>query len=85
VDHVPGMLLLEAARQAGLVVCAPRRVILAALHSSFQKKYVEPDQPCWIETGQTTITGSPGDLRMMMIARQRGEAVFTAGLTVRTL
>jgi hypothetical protein len=83
VDHVPGMLLLEAARQAGQAICAPRRVIPAALHSSFQK-YVEPDQPCWIETGPT-IACATGDLRMTITARQHGEAVFTAGLTARAL
>jgi 2-oxo-3-(phosphooxy)propyl 3-oxoalkanoate synthase len=83
VDHVPGMLLLEAARQAGQAICAPRRVIPAARHSSFQK-YVEPDQPCWIETGPT-VARATGDLRMTIIARQHGEAVFTAGLTARAL
>ena len=81
VDHVPGMLLLEAARQAGQAVCSPTRVIPASLHSSF-RKYVEPDQPCWIETGPTT-TGPEGELRMTIIGRQHGEAVFAAGLTAR--
>lgn len=46
-DHVPGMLLLEAARQAALLETPGERVP-AAYHAVFHR-YAELDEPIWIE------------------------------------
>lgn len=63
-DHVPGMLLLEAAGQAARVVgggrCAP-----VSFHATFDR-YAELDQPTWIEAepgpeGQVQVVGIQGD------------------------
>ncbi|MFJ5552973.1 ScbA/BarX family gamma-butyrolactone biosynthesis protein [Streptomyces sp. NPDC093225] len=61
VDHAPGMLLLEAARQAGYAArpgdAAARWP--ASMDVAF-RKYVEFDQPCWIEARPAAATGTVG-------------------------
>ncbi|MFE9674738.1 ScbA/BarX family gamma-butyrolactone biosynthesis protein [Streptomyces sp. NPDC006259] len=47
-DHVPGMLLLESARQAVLLETSGKRVP-TAYHAVFHR-YGELDEPIWIET-----------------------------------
>lgn len=71
VDHVPGMLLIEAARQA--VRAATRRPDghLITLECTFSR-YAELSAPCWVEV--TTA----GDQQLMAAATQDGERVFTA-------
>ncbi|MFF4542038.1 ScbA/BarX family gamma-butyrolactone biosynthesis protein [Streptomyces aureus] len=56
VDHVPGMLLLEAARQAATATLGNTRLPLA-LASQFLR-YVELDTPCTIEARPATATGT---------------------------
>ncbi|MCZ0971672.1 AfsA-related hotdog domain-containing protein [Streptomyces albulus] len=46
VDHVPGMLMVEAARQAARAV-APHWSLPVALDCSFAR-YAELDAPCWV-------------------------------------
>ncbi|MFG2585870.1 ScbA/BarX family gamma-butyrolactone biosynthesis protein [Streptomyces malaysiensis] len=48
VDHVPGMLLLEAARQAAQAVRAPLPAVAVGMETAFHR-YVELDAPCWIQ------------------------------------
>lgn len=47
-DHVPGLLLVEAARQAAHLVTPARHLLPVASRSTFHR-YVELDRPCWIE------------------------------------
>ncbi|MFC9329646.1 ScbA/BarX family gamma-butyrolactone biosynthesis protein [Kitasatospora sp. NPDC057015] len=54
VDHVPGMLVLEAARQAAQRLRHPEPVVPVEVVTSFDR-YIELDQPClvraWLEPG----------------------------------
>ncbi|MEU6669338.1 ScbA/BarX family gamma-butyrolactone biosynthesis protein [Streptomyces sp. NPDC046727] len=47
VDHVPGMLLLEAARQAAQAVAYPQPVTAIGMDAVFAR-YCEFDAPCWV-------------------------------------
>lgn len=82
VDHAPGMLLLEAVRQAAYGSAFPRRGVLTELEMHFFR-YAELNAPCWIET-----TPAPGDigaadrLPVHVVGRQNGEDVFVATATV---
>ncbi|MFI1714922.1 ScbA/BarX family gamma-butyrolactone biosynthesis protein [Streptomyces litmocidini] len=69
-DHVPGMLLLEAARQAAELATPSRPFVPSSGRMSFQR-YAEFGTPCWIRahvlpasragTTGITITGSQDD------------------------
>ncbi|MEV5779003.1 ScbA/BarX family gamma-butyrolactone biosynthesis protein [Streptomyces antimycoticus] len=48
VDHVPGMLLLEAARQAAQAARNPLPAVAVGMETAFHR-YVELDAPCWIQ------------------------------------
>ncbi|WP_369389446.1 ScbA/BarX family gamma-butyrolactone biosynthesis protein [Streptomyces sp. CG1] len=76
VDHVPGMLLLEAARQAAQAVRRPARVLPAEMETSFHR-YVELDRPCWIEASPLAA----GAVRVT--AHQDAEPRFTADVRTR--
>lgn len=75
VDHVPGMLLLEAARQATHEVLHPRRVLITGMESAFHR-YVEFDAPCWVES--EVLGAGPDGAVVRVSASQRGHEVFTA-------
>jgi hypothetical protein len=79
-DHVPGMLLLEAARQAALAASFPESVLPVALDVEFLR-YTELDQPCVVTTARGQ-TGSDGRTPIKVTATQEGEAVFTSTVTV---
>ncbi|WP_042432109.1 ScbA/BarX family gamma-butyrolactone biosynthesis protein [Streptacidiphilus anmyonensis] len=74
VDHVPGMLLLEAARQAARVVTGRPGALLPAAETAFLR-YAELDAPCWLEA-----EAEPGTGRVRVSAVQHGEQVFRADL-----
>ncbi|MFD4248067.1 ScbA/BarX family gamma-butyrolactone biosynthesis protein [Streptomyces sp. NPDC058525] len=82
VDHAPGMLLLEAVRQAAHGCAFPRRGVLTDLEIRFFR-YAELDSPCWIETTPAPggMTAS-GRLPVRVRARQNGADVFTATATI---
>ena len=46
VDHAPGMLLVEAARQAAQSMAHPEPMITTSMEAVFTR-YVELDAPCW--------------------------------------
>ncbi|MFJ7627168.1 ScbA/BarX family gamma-butyrolactone biosynthesis protein [Streptomyces sp. NPDC097595] len=69
-DHVPGILLLEAARQAAHATVPG---FLPVTLSSDFLRYVELDRPCWIEA-----TTAPDGVRVRAV--QDGEPVFTCAL-----
>lgn len=63
-DHVPGMLLLEAVRQAAHAMEPARAgvVLPASMDISFNR-YVEFDEPCWIEAEPAPVTTPPPGMR----------------------
>jgi hypothetical protein len=56
VDHVPGMLVLEAARQAAQAVAHPRSATVVGMDAVFAR-YAEFDAPCWVHA---SLLDSPG-------------------------
>ncbi|MGW5307027.1 ScbA/BarX family gamma-butyrolactone biosynthesis protein [Streptomyces griseoluteus] len=76
-DHVPGMVLLEAARQAAVALSPEGRFLPASLAIAFHR-YAELDEPCLVRARRET---SPeGDLSVHVEGVQGDEAVFTATL-----
>ncbi|MER5950751.1 ScbA/BarX family gamma-butyrolactone biosynthesis protein [Streptomyces sp. NPDC001904] len=73
-DHVPGMVLLEAARQA-MVATLGQGAFPRFVASEF-KRYVELDTPCTIEAAR--LPDHPAGPRVAVSAHQNGESVFTA-------
>lgn len=81
VDHVPGMLLVEAARQAAEAVTGPGQVFPVSLAAAFHR-YVEYDRPCWIDA-RPGPADARGDTPVRVACRQDDELTFDAALTVR--
>lgn len=79
VDHSPGMLMLEAARQAAHAVVGPGFSVPAAMDCVFTK-YAELDAPCWIEA-RAAGRDDEGRPLTEVTAEQNGASVFTARLT----
>ncbi|MTE22480.1 transcriptional regulator [Streptomyces sp. TRM43335] len=84
VDHVPGMLLLEAVRQAAHALGpSAGAMVPTAMDVSF-RRYVEFDEPCWIEA--ETEPKAPGGRRSVRVnALQRGSFAFTATAEMATV
>jgi hypothetical protein len=82
VDHAPGMLLLEAARQAAHA-SRPRATAVVGMEAAFLR-YAELDAPCWIEAQQ--LPDAPaGRQRVLVTARQHDEEIFTDVVTLGEL
>ncbi|MEU9449106.1 ScbA/BarX family gamma-butyrolactone biosynthesis protein [Streptomyces sp. NPDC048277] len=75
-DHLPGMVLMEGARQAACARLAPRTLIPASTSTSFSR-YVELDSPCWIDTTGVTAA-SDGTVAVDVVGVQDGDIVFTS-------
>lgn len=74
-DHVPGMVLLEAARQAAHAVLGRTSVLPAAAVSEFAR-YAELDTPCFIEAEVLPAeNGEP--VSVLVTGEQDGERVFS--------
>ncbi|MFI2778810.1 ScbA/BarX family gamma-butyrolactone biosynthesis protein [Streptomyces sp. ALB3] len=80
VDHVPGMVLLEAARQAAHASTGMPDALVLGLRSEFTR-YAEFDAPCWIEA-YPEPHGTEGDVLVRVKGTQGEEALFTAELVV---
>ncbi|MFG2680439.1 ScbA/BarX family gamma-butyrolactone biosynthesis protein [Streptomyces sp. NPDC048392] len=80
-DHIPGMVLLEAARQAAHAVTGLPRALLSGVRADFAR-YAEFDAPCWI-TAAVEERGTGGDLLVRVRGSQEDETVFTADLVLR--
>ncbi|MEU6062847.1 ScbA/BarX family gamma-butyrolactone biosynthesis protein [Streptomyces sp. NPDC047097] len=80
VDHAPGMLLLEAVRQAA---SHEPDALPVAMDVSFFR-YVEYDSPCWIsaEPGIPDVLGRP---RLAVTARQDDQVSYSATVTTEQL
>ncbi|MFD0021561.1 ScbA/BarX family gamma-butyrolactone biosynthesis protein [Streptomyces sp. NPDC058382] len=79
-DHVPGILLLEAARQAAQAASPGRAFLPTSIQADFLQ-YVELDRPCRIEALPVPADGtSPPGVRIRAV--QDDEPAFTC--TLRT-
>ncbi|WP_410537946.1 ScbA/BarX family gamma-butyrolactone biosynthesis protein [Streptomyces sp. KL2] len=78
-DHVPGMVLLEAAYQAAHGHFLSHRTGPTST-SAFFHRYVELDEPCTIEVGPATDPDG-GSRGVEVTGRQGGDTVFTCVLT----
>jgi hypothetical protein len=78
-DHVPGMLLLEAARQAACLAAGPGGVVPAEARTRFDR-YAEFGSPCWI--GAVVLPGAAEDtVTVQVTGHQDGERVFSTVLS----
>lgn len=80
VDHVPGMLLLEAARQAATATLGHVSLPLA-ITSEFTR-YVEVGTACVIEARRLPASGTAHEETVLVTARQEGTAAFHATVTM---
>ncbi|MEU8851307.1 ScbA/BarX family gamma-butyrolactone biosynthesis protein [Streptomyces sp. NPDC048564] len=76
-DHVPGMVLLEAARQAANVLTPGHDFHPASMRIAFHK-YCELTEPCWILAGPDRSTEQGTVMQVQGI--QQDEPVFTLTL-----
>ncbi|MDX3804038.1 ScbA/BarX family gamma-butyrolactone biosynthesis protein [Streptomyces sp. AK04-3B] len=79
-DHAPGILLLEAAKQAVRTVRHPRVGLAEAMETVFHR-YVELDSPCWVEARHLP-DDQLGRARFLVTMHQEGELCFTALVSV---
>ncbi|MFH8451163.1 ScbA/BarX family gamma-butyrolactone biosynthesis protein [Streptomyces fungicidicus] len=77
-DHVPGMVLFEAARQAATAASGRRPFLPSELAVSFSR-YAELDSPCLIDT--EVLDKGEDEVTVRVSGRQEGEPVFAATLT----
>lgn len=78
VDHVPGMLLSEAVRQAATAVLDYDKLLPIRMETRFAK-YVELDTPCFIEAVRLP-SGAEGDV-VQVTGVQDGQETFRAEIT----
>ncbi|SDT83293.1 A-factor biosynthesis hotdog domain-containing protein [Streptomyces sp. TLI_053] len=78
-DHVPGMLLLEAARQAAELATPSQPFVPSSRRMTFQR-YAEFGTPCWIEA-DALATSRAGTTGITVTGSQDGSAVFRAELS----
>ncbi|MFI6804519.1 ScbA/BarX family gamma-butyrolactone biosynthesis protein [Streptomyces luteogriseus] len=77
-DHVPGMVLFEAARQAATAATGLHPFLPSTMTAGFTR-YAELHGPCRIEA--EVLDERPGEVTVRVSGRQDGEPVFTAALT----
>ncbi|WP_330235578.1 AfsA-related hotdog domain-containing protein [Streptomyces sp. NBC_00566] len=80
VDHVPGMVLIEAGRQSARVVTSRPDALLLGRESRFPR-YAELDSPCFV-TARVEGTDASGAVLVRTRSTRQGEEVFTALLTL---
>ncbi|WP_413755283.1 ScbA/BarX family gamma-butyrolactone biosynthesis protein [Streptomyces sp. MMBL 11-3] len=78
VDHIPGMMLLEAARQAATAVLnrssLTRSSFLPTSLVSRFRRYAELDSPCTVQAHR--LPADPGEHRVLVSGHQDGEPLF---------
>lgn len=79
VDHVPGMMLLEAARQATAATLGSPTLPLRV--ASTFARYAELDAPCLIEARRLPGDGTAREESVLVTAVQEGELTFSATVT----
>ncbi|MEU3031681.1 ScbA/BarX family gamma-butyrolactone biosynthesis protein [Streptomyces incarnatus] len=78
VDHVPGLVLLEAAYQAAHAAAGPKPLELTDVAIGYER-YVEFDEPCWIEA-EWLPSLMPDWFAIAVTGHQGGEVAFQAQL-----
>ncbi|MFJ4909836.1 ScbA/BarX family gamma-butyrolactone biosynthesis protein [Streptomyces sp. NPDC093249] len=78
-DHVPGMLLLEAARQAATLTHGDPGHLPTAMDVSFLR-YAELDSPCWIEA-EAVPGADTARTAVRVVGLQGGHPVFRSLFT----
>lgn len=76
VDHVPGMVLVEAMRQAVQRVAGRRPMVLSGLDASFVR-YAELDRPVLLKVYPVRAEGDANGLVLRQVIEQEGEVVAT--------
>ncbi len=81
VDHLPGMVLVEAMRQAACLATGWPELLVTGLSARFAK-YVEFDRPCLVraEAGPAALGGTP----VRVVLEQDGASVADGRLLVRS-
>ncbi|MER7155131.1 AfsA-related hotdog domain-containing protein, partial [Streptomyces lydicus] len=80
-DHVPGMVLLDAAQQAAHALTAPGTFVPYAFNTTFHR-YAEHGTPCAIEARRVP-SALPGTTAVQVTGSQDGHPVFVSTLTAR--
>ncbi|MFJ6781941.1 ScbA/BarX family gamma-butyrolactone biosynthesis protein [Streptomyces yangpuensis] len=83
VDHIPGMVLLEAARQATAAVLGRSTYIPHSISSEFHR-YAELDSPCFIEARRLPRVGCAGQDSVLVTGHQDDALVFSSTVTTGT-
>ncbi|MEU5212793.1 ScbA/BarX family gamma-butyrolactone biosynthesis protein [Streptomyces sp. NPDC020742] len=78
-DHVPGMVLLDAAQQAAYALAAPDAFVPYAFSTAFHR-YAEHGSPCVIEA-RLVPPALPYTTTVQVTGSQDGEPVFVSTLT----
>ncbi|CAL9620491.1 hypothetical protein SUDANB6_05851 [Streptomyces sp. enrichment culture] len=81
VDHIPGMVLLEAARQATYATTGSPGRLVTGVSGTFTR-YAELDASCRIEAAP--LEAAAGDSLVRVRGVQDGNTVFTADVTLST-
>ncbi|MEG3631641.1 ScbA/BarX family gamma-butyrolactone biosynthesis protein [Streptomyces poriticola] len=81
VDHIPGMVLLEAARQAAYAATGRPDRLVTGVGGTFTR-YAELDAPCRIEVAPGECAA--GEMPVRVTGTQDGRAVFAAVVTLST-
>ncbi|MCF1594610.1 ScbA/BarX family gamma-butyrolactone biosynthesis protein [Streptomyces muensis] len=79
VDHVPGLVLWEAAQQAAQALLAPSVCVPVSVATTY-RRYVEFDQPCLIDARVLGPQG-PGRVAVRVTGTQGDATAFTADIT----
>ncbi|MET8944891.1 ScbA/BarX family gamma-butyrolactone biosynthesis protein [Streptomyces sp. NPDC004542] len=83
VDHVPGMVLLEAARQAAAATLGHASLPFD-ITSEFTR-YVELDAPCMIEACRLVTGRTDREDSVLVTAHQQGVSVFRSTVTMASI
>ncbi|MFF7181599.1 ScbA/BarX family gamma-butyrolactone biosynthesis protein [Streptomyces sp. NPDC008121] len=84
-DHIPGMVLLEAARQAVHSLAPEGQVVMPTAMDSTFHRYAEFGSPCVIGTEPAVNYPGSSERLVRVIGRQDGELLFTAITAVTAL
>ncbi|MFI1734578.1 ScbA/BarX family gamma-butyrolactone biosynthesis protein [Streptomyces acidicola] len=82
VDHVPGMVLLEAARQGATAVLGGSSILPLGIECEF-RKYAELDRPCLIDALRLPKAPYAPDT-VLVTGHQDGQIVFSATVTAES-
>ncbi|MWA07957.1 hypothetical protein E5671_01805 [Streptomyces sp. BA2] len=79
-DHIPGMVLLEAARQGACALLGPGTTMVPTQTVNRFQRYVEFGTPCWIEAVPLPVQ-QPGMFSVVVTGHQDGHQAFSTELS----